>query len=186
MGYDMYFADPPSEEEELTMNAARVAFEAACKARDQFEFGTPEAEAEQMKVDETYHAMYAAQPWYFRLNVWGMGTMREVMDEAGMLCYPPTVDWDSITADPETEQDEYERQAEALRASHNGECPGIPWWKLSSNDGWLVSPAEIRAALAKLRRTKPGTVLDEDTWRLFTEWCDWMRAACEHGGFRVW
>ncbi|MEV4190778.1 hypothetical protein [Streptomyces toxytricini] len=64
---------------------------------------------------------------------------------------------------------------------------GIPHYKIGEgNDGWLVTPAEIRAALAAFEAqpdaAKAGTMAEEPRW---DEWIDYLRRAAEHGGFRV-
>lgn len=124
---------------------------------------------------------------YFRLNVWGMGAARELMDDAGMLCWPPhdSSEWDQLPpyddGDPDGEGGpEYCAAADKLLAAHNGECPGIPGHKFCSNDGWIVTPPEIRAALAAERKNPPA---DPPEW--WSEWIDYLRRAEQRGGFEV-
>jgi hypothetical protein len=66
---------------------------------------------------------------------------------------------------------------------------GLPAYKLSSNDGWLVLPEEIRPALDLYRAlTEPekrvaAAGVELDYWR---EWIAFLDRAAAHGGFRVW
>lgn len=116
---------------------------------------------------------------YFELNVWGMRRAREAMNRRGMLCVadpiedwpqrPATVstaayDWvchpEDRTGEPpnaaDLEQAErHLREVTEYRRAHSGECPGIPVHKLGTNDGWIVTPVEIRAALGALARCRP-------------------------------
>jgi hypothetical protein len=67
------------------------------------------------------------------------------------------------------------------RANYDAEV--IPTHKLQTNDDWLVTPAELTAALphaptvARDRRQRPIP------W--WSQWLDYLRAARGHGGFRV-
>jgi hypothetical protein len=59
---------------------------------------------------------------------------------------------------------------------------------LGSNDGWLVTPAEIEWALEYRDDDEPLELCDDGAdWRL--TWFDWLvylRGAADHGGFRVY
>jgi len=57
--------------------------------------------------------------------------------------------------------------------------PGIPAFKLESNDGWLVTPREIAATLDLLAAAPAPQ--DE----LITRFVAFLRGAVEHGGFTV-
>jgi len=118
---------------------------------------------------------------YFRLNIWGMGTAREVMHQLGML------DVESWHADfPEwSEGADEDAHAAACRrvtdAQARLEPTGIPVYKLGTNDGWLVTPDEVRAALAKwdAHQERPAGLPE---W--FGDWVEWLRS-CRIAGFRV-
>ncbi|MFE0099823.1 hypothetical protein [Streptomyces sp. NPDC059009] len=64
---------------------------------------------------------------------------------------------------------------------------GIPCYKLSSNQGWLVTPREIAAALGWWAAADPG-LRQKVTGAL--EWwpclVGFLRRARDLGGFRVW
>lgn len=188
MGYDLYWIDPPDNDAALI--AARDQFEAAVKFRDQFARNSEAAKQAQVRVSAAYDAISAAQPEYFRLNIWGMGSTREAMDAIGMLCTPvaPTSEeWDEVNTLVSDMGEEADTEAVYRRilSSHRGECPGIPWWKLSDNSGWYVLPAEIRSALhIYLTKRKEGMEPPPLEW--WGEWIEWLGAAAEHGGFRVW
>jgi hypothetical protein len=76
--------------------------------------------------------------------------------------------------------------------SYQDEPEGIPVYKLGSNDGWLVTPDEIRAAfknkdIDELRLAKEQADYekddDESYWLAFLIW---MYESIDEGGFRVW
>lgn len=125
--------------------------------------------------------------FYFHLNVWGMSDARRLMDAAGMLCWPQydSSQWNTLPPYDESDPDGeggpgYRLARDTLLAAHNGECPGIPGHKLCSNDGWIVTPPEIRAALASLR-TYPVAAPPE--W--WPDWIEYLRRAEVRGGFEV-
>jgi hypothetical protein len=70
----------------------------------------------------------------------------------------------------------------------------IPIHKLCPNDGWIVTPDEIRAALAAWDARAAGAstpALDEHTrdtigGEYWSEWIAWLRLATDHDGFEVW
>lgn len=149
MGYDMYIENLP---EELAL--AKVEHEA-------------------------YWANYEANkdkpippdPGYFRLNIFGMGTYRQFMEQFGMLATHYDFKWGDADVD----------------AAIAGEEPGIPIHKLGSNDGWLVRPEEITSALVPYdhldRRSISLVVGDHlDYW---DKWIEFLRLAASCGGFRV-
>lgn len=71
---------------------------------------------------------------------------------------------------------------------------GIYVDKFSSNDGWVVTPVEIRAALETYRKCPGETVarglgragLSEYRVQRWYEWIDFLEYAGEHGGFTVY
>jgi len=113
---------------------------------------------------------------YFRLNIWGMGRFRNLMDTGGML------DWDAEPPHGAT--------GEAFSDFTLEEPKGIPGIKFTSNDGWLVTPDEIRAALAQLEGSGNADVIREDAGEgdidYWLAWIHYLQVAERHGGFRVW
>jgi hypothetical protein len=84
---------------------------------------------------------------YFRLNIFGMSDYRNVMQALGMLDFdahrPPFPCMEEFLNDSEYQ--------EACREITDAEAPtpsGIPPYKTGSSDGWLITPRELRAALA--------------------------------------
>ena len=186
MGYDLFWTDPPDNK--AAHNAARDQFDAACKTRDKYERDSVLHAAAQVQVERAYEAMDAAQPEYFRLNIWGMSDCRSHMSDFGMLCEPEPHtrdDWDEVNrraaAAPEEDSEEIYRE---ILSDHRGECPGIPWWKLSDNSGWYVLPGEIRAALHSYL-TKRNAGQEPPDAPYWADWIQWLKDAAEHGGFRV-
>ena len=115
---------------------------------------------------------------YFRAAMGSMGRLREVMLARGMTGY---------NGQPSIAEAKVDFHAFAA----NGGDFNIPIMKLSSNDGWVVHPAEIRAALATNDVLRPITqeeLGDPDWWDLerWERWLTFLRGAAEHGGFEVW
>lgn len=69
---------------------------------------------------------------YFRIGVFSMGDVRDGLAERGMI--------DLVTKYPTGEENIVEWAPMVPT--------GILYWKLCSNDGWLVTSAEIKAGLA--------------------------------------
>jgi hypothetical protein len=118
---------------------------------------------------------------YFRLNIWGMARFGEQMDRLGMI--DPLASQTILF----TENDD-EAANERVLTQCAAKPIGIPGYKLSSNDGWLVLPEEIRAALVAYRALPaPESAIrgqvDLDYWR---SWIAFLERAAERGGFRVW
>lgn len=110
---------------------------------------------------------------YFRLNIFGMGRYRDLMEQIGMAfeddpCPPfPSaedrgIDWDDVYAveSPEDYPDvtftderlrvicKFREDVQAVLSFHGkADTPGIPLHKFGSNDGWHVLPAESMAAV---------------------------------------
>jgi len=146
---------------------------------------------------------------YFRLNIWGMAIVREVMDEFGMVNTeadhsafpeaPENMDFDRYHEDKDY-QPEYRRAQERALASYEG--GGIQLYKLCDNSGWLVTPEEINVALdaydafeGKLPfkvgseygyKPEPMDKENADGWNdHWRQWIKWLILATERGGFRV-
>lgn len=196
MGYDMYWRRKDEGEDAATA-AARAKFSAAVEERNKLpeveagvfnrakaeEFGWEAHEAysgrssrfiaAQDKVNAAVDELDAAKVSYFRANIWGMGSLREAMEQAGMLFWPesrrPTwpeaeqfgllneewwaYDEEPSDLDPE-KQAAAKRFAEArdnVQSWHGSDDEGIPGHKFCTNDGWIVTPDECRQATAAWR-----------------------------------
>lgn len=111
------------------------------------------------------------------------------MVSMGAVCkpVPPTdADW-AVCGDVNDEMyndtELYKKVFHPVLASHRGECPGIPLFKLESNDPWLITPAEIRPALEDIYRCGCPWPEEDDTER-WDQWVEFLRGALDHGGFR--
>lgn len=121
------------------------------------------------RVHQASAAVSVADKQYFRLNIWGMGKMRDSMYELGMLAVNyPSQDWperpegvDEKVLEEAWELEEEERLEHSVLAvreyfqavaDHKSwsppDEPGLPVHKFGSNDGWLVTPHDIHGALA--------------------------------------
>ncbi len=134
---------------------------------------------------------------YFRLNVHGMGRCRDAMlhlrmahgPERSPLRWPEPADF-GLPRWPD-EQDfgpavQKLRAAETAFLGQVGDEPGIPLYKLSSNDGWWIRPAECRSALRLEEHAPPGereyVAAAIDWW---DDWLAFLRRAAEHDGIVV-
>lgn len=150
-------------------------------------------------ADKLREELRAAERSYFRLNIWGMGEARQIMDRAGMLDlhrpeaarWPKDEDhgvtpemWNDWDGEPDdktpAELRAYLAACAVVTDSQRDVPTGIPLHKLGTNDGWLVTPDEIGAALAAL-----GDKQLPDAPQWWAAWVDWLRYAQAHGGFRV-
>jgi hypothetical protein len=142
-------------------------------------------------------ALSAEQRWeldaaHGRLHVrnWDMFNLRTAMTTRGMLAAgtpPPAPDPRAFGLrrpvhrpedDPAT-AGYWEAREDWLQA--RSPLPGISIWKLASNEGWLVTPAEIADAL---ERAQTDAAAQAD-WPLWDVWLRFLRGAGSHGGFRV-
>lgn len=208
MGYDMYIADGPDEAETAAVEAA-AALLGELVSRLQTAASEDEAEGLRGEIDQRYNEVRTAQRSYYRLNVWGMGAARELMGAFGMLTDEFMPVWPEpeaygLTESPEDpnwfrEGPERQKAEEALTAAgrlfladqdavveadHGG--PGIPGYKFTSNDGWLVTPREIEAALKAYDNADPkdrDAVSQDEPW--WPSWIAYLSFARERGGFRV-
>ncbi|KWT61843.1 hypothetical protein ADL21_11195 [Streptomyces albus subsp. albus] len=205
MGYDMYIENPSPDEEDQ-VEAARAVLRGAADARDALELPSdaPDYRAAQVRVEEAYQALRAVHTSYFRLNIWGMDVARRAMATSGMLThdaqpewpdperYGTTTDevWSYDGGDDESAPSPIREFLAAVRRCTDAEADhpsGIPCYKLCSNDGWLVTPGEIAAALGWWSMT-PTRVRKSITAQ-FDWWPDWIRylkRARHQGGFRVY
>lgn len=190
MGYDMYWVNEMSPDESAAYSAAQAAFNQAVKNRDQHPRGSAETAAAQPAVDAAYEEMNRTRVSYFRLNIFGMRSYREVMDELGMVYESSSPEWpepdnfgltyDQVYAMDDAEESQpdstavgkwdseewanYTRYKEAHSAhlsAHSNDAPGIAIHKLCSNDGWIVTPDECNSALEVYARAFPRELSDE-------------------------
>lgn len=190
--------------------------------------------AAQDRVHALYEAMRDAEQSYFRLNISGMGWARNVMGEFGMAFEDPSerpewpkpeeygTDYDALEAleSPEycpdwTWTDEALRAACAFKEAqdkvlswHGVEIPGIPFHKFSSNDGWIVLPAEAEAAVRIWKQAydemgedearsvvaqagdrtdsaEPTQERADAYWSLWLRWVAYLAGSVRHDGFEV-
>lgn len=171
-----------------------------------------EAEEELRRLRD---ALSSAEKSSFRLTGSAMQVCCELMKQRGMLdedlrpgAWPDAAAFD-VSDEMREELDEVEDEeleellqgTPKLRAYHQaveryfaaGRSPptGIPAHELSSNDGWLVTPDECRAALGAHAAfvSANGDVASihlgqEVTW--WPRWLAFLEGAASHGGFRVW
>lgn len=199
MGYDMHwqskadgedeavaaaenaFHDAAAERDALpraeagTFNRARFDENGDMDAHENYDGRTDRFKAAQDKVHAAYEALDDARQSYFRLNISGMGAVRQAMGEIGMVFdddphppFPEAEDYGTAyeyvwaVEDPEDDPDTfrdmtaedfskaqaYIAEKDRVLAWHGRtDTPGIPIHKFGSNDGWLVLPAECEAAV---------------------------------------
>ncbi len=162
------------------------------------------------EVDELERQQRAAwkQYWHadgarYHLSNRQMGDAITVMEQVGMARQVPTPPFPQpITYGASSEErDDYldavdrgeivqpspglaaylDARAQHLAANYDAEV--IPRHKLWTNDGWLITPDELTAALPRA----PKTALDRRQrpipwWR---QWLEYLEGSRGHGGFRV-
>lgn len=159
MGYDMYVRAPSADDLEVKEAAHAKLVEAAAR-RDN---GT----GTQDEVMAAWAEMDAADPTYFRWNVWGMMTGREILFRIGAMYdstmgvgFPDAGDYGldmeqvyeadgEIYPDPakQANYEQYRLAVEIALTVPSPEQDRLPSHKFGSNDGWIVTPAECRAAV---------------------------------------
>ena len=164
MGYDMRIRGEVPAAPQHDIDQAKDAWEAAnavlqARIRDGEFKGDFEAILEAAQsVDELWDTAYRLKkPGYFRLNNGGMGRYADAMHDLGMAHHSESVlDWAKSPDYPEdyddnqASADAYDQAMDTFTGAHGSPAdkPTIPMHKFSSNDGWFVTPEEIRAALA--------------------------------------
>lgn len=144
--------------------------------------------------DHAFDAYVAVtDPDYFRLNIRGMSSYRTVMLALGMAheSESPVLsrEWSDLP-DYDEGSDAYYEASDRLTGQHPGDDPTIPTFKLSSNDGWWVTPEECAAAVAQwdahgVPADLPAVhrvIVEEAYWG---RWIEYLRLAAQHEGFRV-
>lgn len=114
---------------------------------------------------------------YFRLNIFGMSHYRGYMGQLEML------DLESPSPESGDQQQDWD---DAVAAQALDDPTGIPVYKLCSNDGWLVTPAECVAALQRYQEADTDAVIEPDDKSYWAQWIAFINRASNNGGFRVW
>lgn len=158
---------------------------------------------------------------YFRLNIWGMGRYQAAMHELGMIYGGDhRADWPeydvfpndkasqeafeqaiddlrygdgttAVTGEPLDKARDYVTKARAALAFHPDGGDVIPAHKFGTNDGWIVTPDEIKAALAAYQsRDGRDAVIaqhvgDGERRTYWDQWIDYLERAVNHHGFEV-
>lgn len=204
MGYDMRIRGnvPAAPQHDIQQaKDAHDALQAANRAREEageFRNNMDAFWAAYAETDKLWSAYYRLkEPGYFRLNNGGMGRYADAMHELGMAHESTSgLDWSESPEYPEDDDndekiDAYDQAMDKFTGAHGtpADQPTIPLHKFSTNDGWFVTPEEIRAALAAwdardLDDLDEGTraTIETDYWG---EFIAWLRLAAEHDGFRV-
>ena len=135
---------------------------------------------------------------YYRLNIWGMSEATEALADIGIVRWadsppvPMAADYGIEDADWDTDEDDTlsvdqvaYRTAIELWRDGTQEAPGIPSYKFGSNDGWLVTPLEIRSGIVVADTNSAGWRNSLPDWVL--EFVTWMeQGAAQEVSFRVW
>lgn len=204
MGYDMRIrGDVPAapqhdiDQAEDAYDAARAAVNARYQAGEFKDNMDAFFEAE-LVPEQLWSAYYRLKdPGYFRLNIGGMARYADAMHELGMAHESTSgLDWSESPEFPEDYDDNqasaqaYDQAMDKFTGAHGSPAdPTIPLHKFSTNDGWFVTPEEIRAALDEYD-TRCSEELSETTRNLIEtdywgEFIAWLRLAAQHDGFRV-
>jgi len=123
---------------------------------------------------------------YFRLNIGGVHRWAiPHMKRMGMVVVCDySGDWPAVPDDAPDDYDHDFSEAYIAFVGQQVEAPGIPTFKFSSNDGWLVQEDECKSALKAYR--EHGELMPGDADYLWMNWIDFLERASTHGGFRVW
>ena len=122
---------------------------------------------------------------YFRLNIWGMSEACDLLLPIGIVRladvrFPPP-------PGENVSDEEFEVYRAAVQAVTDGtqELPGIPSYKFSTNDGWLVWPVEVTSGVSVADTNSRGWRESLPDWVM--EFVVWMeQGAAQNVGFRVW
>ena len=178
------------------------------------------------RVSDLDDEIAAVMKSYFRFNVSGMSRAVDIMLRLGMcyndemLTFPTLpadspATWDDVhalgypddpaydecraamTPEARADAEAYNTELARVLAFHSqADTPGIPEHKFSSNDGWLVVPAECEAAVSIWNaalaehgeaqvRTLVTVILGESNHDYWLDWIQFMADAARHGGFVV-
>lgn len=209
LGYDMRAENPDPDEENLLLSASFMMQEAARSTENE---GKPGAEwlAIQEAYEDKFRDLDRIHASVFYLSIWDMRQARRIMKSLGMLDLDVTsprnisaeeygVTEDMLAVDYPAFPDaltpvELKTLQKARRELLEG-CPeeprGISPYKLGSNDGWLIQPQEIIAALKTGDERYQNTEETLEYATFFTsaefwpEWISFLRYCALHGGMRL-
>jgi hypothetical protein len=208
MGYDMTIVQERDQAEKDAI-AAAIAHVETLPAPHTLPAGEERDAAEKARK-AGWDACNKADRSYFRLNIWGMSRCCDVMAALGMLTSEdapkfPRLEEFGLTDWPEN-PDDYEGEerakaeaeltdggrrflaaVEAVLAFEPVPVQGIPSGKFSTNDGWLVTPAQCGAAVAAWQAQPDDVrarVEGEAEW--WARWIAYLEYAQGRGGFRVY
>lgn len=116
-------------------------------------------------------------PWQFRHRK--LTDINDKMRRTGMGYPAQPTPWESGTADDQVEHDD------TWRAQTVPGRPGIPAFKLLSNDRWLITTKEIDEALDAYTRAPDTVRADLETDPTWQAWLRWLTVARDHGGFET-
>ncbi|MFH9246716.1 hypothetical protein ACH4LK_14950 [Streptomyces lydicus] len=137
---------------------------------------------------------------YFRIAWTAMPRTLGAMSNFGMLAELPVPSYPTLSAyglergdfQPGTQPDqatanriaEYRAAYQAVKDAAESEPTGIPAYKLMYNDGFLVTVAELSAAVTTYEAHPHVDIAEmrDPTWRY---WMAFLRRAKTHGGFRT-
>lgn len=171
-------------------------------------------------IDGSRELLEAENGSYFRLSVWGMSCYVDIMCRLGMVYGSESPNWPDYPTFGDERRDEqfveateyvegnttqldasiptdirdaahaYVEHATRIRRDHPTGGNTIPIHKFGSNDGWIVTPEEIAAALAVYdahpdRNTILAEGFDEDGLDYWNRWISYLRLAADHHGFAV-
>ncbi|WP_158835081.1 hypothetical protein [Streptomyces sp. NRRL S-350] len=205
----------PIPEDNTGLREAVAAHDAALAARDAMTVrtGTPETIAAHRRVNATRAAVRAANTTSFELNRWQMAAYRRAMLRLGMTVANSCPEFPALPAgttpgdldvaahpdryedrEPKPEVIAYNEARKKALAWHTDPPRAIEAHKFATaHQGWLITPAEIFAALTVYRRghsakevidiLHAADVSDLDLWN---RWIDFMTRAQHQGGFSVW
>jgi len=158
---------------------------------------------------------------YFRLNIWAMSRYEAAMRELGMVYGGNhRADWPehrpypndtakqaafdqacedleygdgttTVTGEPLAKARDYIAKKRAALAFHPDGGDTIPAHKFGTNDGWHVTPAEIKAALAayQSREGRDAVIAEHVNAGLrrahWDTWINYLERAVDHDGFQV-
>lgn len=179
----MRWQDEYTPEEQAVKDAAQAEFNRLVSLRNALG-RVGEDHPAQQAVHAAYEALGRADIGYFRLNIWGMSETRPWLLKVGAAHergneprdWPSEDDFAGGYEDPA-----YEAACDRVRAA-GVEFPGIPIWKLGSNDWWHVTPIECRSAVIEAAKHEDELT---DAPEYVREFLVWIGEAALRGGFRV-
>lgn len=212
MTFDLYILDPPkewakseAETRERFFRELRTANELDPKSEGQRQARERAEQAQQDWAEALRPIRYGGNNGWMSRIAYAMRTFGMSFDAESYVEIPalPTpgdhgITWDDV-ADETVNGPRKRAFTEALDKVlrwHGPEVPGIPSHKLSSCDGWIVTPVECRSALALWRkagkpditttdRERPRLAEDEGASERWREFLTFLDVAAEYGGFEV-